>query len=126
MRDLARFGLTATVGIIAGSALAVRNGICDAVGKRRRPAIYCAHVTRRRWRDADRAPKSATRQAIVSGEALRIPAYYVSTPEDRRPRSEGAQFSSAWLLDSSDVDLLEKGIRHWRAQIKVENIHATT
>ncbi len=72
-------------------------------------------------------PSLPTQQAIVSGEAVRVPMRirFDDVPESRRPRSEGAQFSSAWLVEAGDDALLHDGIRRWRAQIKGEEARAT-
>lgn len=72
-------------------------------------------------------PSLPTQQAIVSGEAVRVPMRirFDDVPENRRPRSEGAQFSSAWLVESGDAELLDDGVRRWRAQIKGEEARAT-
>ena len=53
-------------------------------------------------------PSLPTQQAIVSGEAVRVPMRirFDDVPESRRPRSEGAQFSSAWLVEAGDDALL--------------------
>jgi hypothetical protein len=39
-----------------------------------------------------------------------------SLSDDRRPRSDSAEFSKAWQSDSADVGFLNEGIRRWREQ----------
>ncbi|MEO6834687.1 MAG: ATP-binding protein [Candidatus Tumulicola sp.] len=65
-------------------------------------------------------PSLPTQQAIVSGEGVRVPMRirFDDLPADRRPHSEGAEFSKAWQTDSADREFLDDGIRRWRAQIK--------
>ncbi|MFY9718662.1 MAG: DUF87 domain-containing protein [Candidatus Cybelea sp.] len=61
-----------------------------------------------------------TQQAIVSGEAVRVPVRirFNDLPEDRRPHSASAAFAQKWQTDDVDRRLIERGIRRWRSQIR--------
>lgn len=65
-------------------------------------------------------PSMPTQQALVSGEGVRLPIRIRMddlSPE-RRPRSEGAAFSTEWQTDRADGVLREQGIRRWRMQAR--------
>ncbi len=63
-------------------------------------------------------PSLPTQQAIVSGEGVKIPMRirFSDLPEDHRPRSEAAEFSSAWQTDTADRGFIDQGIQRWRTQ----------
>ena len=65
-------------------------------------------------------PSLPTQQAIVSGEGVRVPTRirFDDLAPARRPHSQGAEFSTAWLTDSADREFVEHGIRRWRSQIR--------
>jgi DNA helicase HerA-like ATPase len=65
-------------------------------------------------------PSLPTQQAIISGEGVRVPTRvrFDDLEKGRRPHSEGAKFSKAWLADSTDREFIEHGVRRWRAQIR--------
>jgi uncharacterized protein len=65
-------------------------------------------------------PSLPTQQAIVSGEGVRVPVRirFDDVPEERRPHSEGAEFSKAWQTDDADRTFVERGIKRWRAQVR--------
>jgi DNA helicase HerA-like ATPase len=65
-------------------------------------------------------PSMPTQQAIVSGEGVPIPMriHFDDLPANRRPRSEGAEFSKAWQTDSSDTQIRDDGVRRWRLQTR--------
>lgn len=65
-------------------------------------------------------PSLPTQQAIVSGAGVRIPMRirFDDLPEDRRPRSESADFSESWQTDAADLEFIDRGIRRWRGQTR--------
>ena len=65
-------------------------------------------------------PSLPTQQAIVSGDGVRVPTRirFDDLDPERRPRSDGAQFSDAWRTDVANREFVERGIRRWRAQIR--------
>lgn len=65
-------------------------------------------------------PSMPTQQALVSGEGVRLPMRIRmdKLPEERRPHSEGAAFSRAWLEDRSGDEAREQGVRRWRLQAR--------
>lgn len=65
-------------------------------------------------------PSLPTAQAIVSGEAVRVPMRirFDDLPKERRPHIEGTPFSEAWQSDTADRELIDRVVRRWRAQIR--------
>ncbi len=65
-------------------------------------------------------PSLPRAQAIVTGEAVRVPTRirFDDLPKQRRPRSESARFSETWQADASDQTFVEWGMRRWRAQVR--------
>ncbi len=59
-----------------------------------------------------------TRQAIVSGRGVPLPMRirFDELPAQRRPRSEAAEFSSAWQRDDADARFCDDVVRRWRSQ----------
>jgi len=65
-------------------------------------------------------PGLPTQQAIISGEGvpLTMRIRFADLPEDRRPRSEGAEFSDAWQRDSAGEEFRDEAVWRWRQQSK--------
>jgi DNA helicase HerA-like ATPase len=65
-------------------------------------------------------PSLPTAQAIVFGEAVRVPMRirFDDLPKQRRPHTEGAQHSEAGQTDTADRAFIDTGVRRWRAQIR--------
>jgi DNA helicase HerA-like ATPase len=65
-------------------------------------------------------PSLPMQQAIVSGAGSRIPMRirFDDLPEERRPRSESADFSGSWQSDVAGLEFIDRGIRRWRAQTR--------
>jgi len=63
-------------------------------------------------------PSLRNAEAIVVGEGVTVPMrlHFDELPEDRRPRSGNAAFSSLWQSDDSDTDLLANVVERWRRQ----------
>jgi DNA helicase HerA-like ATPase len=63
-------------------------------------------------------PSMRTQEAIVFGEGVPLPMRirFQDLPQERRPRSDSAKFSKAWQNDFGDAEVLNEGIRSWRAQ----------
>lgn len=63
-------------------------------------------------------PGMPTQQAVASGEGvpLTMRIRFSDLPEDRRPRSESAEFSKAWQQDSADADFRDESVWRWRLQ----------
>jgi DNA helicase HerA-like ATPase len=75
------------------------------------------------WPDAARGmleilPSMRQQETIAFGEGVPLPMRirFADLPPEHRPRSESAKFSEAWQEDSSDIELLDEGIRSWRQQ----------
>jgi DNA helicase HerA-like ATPase len=65
-------------------------------------------------------PSLPTAQAIVFGEAVRVPMRirFDDLPKQRRPHTEGAHHSEAGQTDTADRAFIDTGVRRWRAQIR--------
>jgi uncharacterized protein len=65
-------------------------------------------------------PSLPTRQAIVAGEAARIPMRirFDDLPDHSRPHSESAEFSRVWQTDAYDRASIDKAVLRWRAQVR--------
>jgi DNA helicase HerA-like ATPase len=65
-------------------------------------------------------PSLPSRQAIISGEGVRVPMriQFADLPDDERPQSASASFSEAWQSDGADQWFIEDGVQRWRAQVK--------
>jgi uncharacterized protein len=64
-------------------------------------------------------------EAIISGEGVPLPirVRFDDLPPDRRPRSEGAQFSKAWRAEAEQAGycseaLVEEGVHRWRLRTR--------
>jgi DNA helicase HerA-like ATPase len=66
----------------------------------------------------DFLPSLRNAEAIAMGEGVSVPVRlcFDDLPEDRRPLSGTAPFSTAWQADQEGEDLLEQVVRRWRQQ----------
>ncbi len=66
----------------------------------------------------DALPSLRNAEAIVVGEGVPVPVRvcFDELPEDRRPKSAMAQFSTAWSQECQEDDLLQRVVMRWRHQ----------
>ena len=65
-------------------------------------------------------PSLPTRQAIVSGEGVKVPMRirFDDLAPQRRPHSESAKFCKAWQTNVVDRAFIDRGVRRWREQAR--------
>ena len=65
-------------------------------------------------------PSMRPQEAIVVGEGAPLPMRirFDDLPQEHRPRSRSAEFSTAWQADSAGTDFLEDGLTRWRMQAR--------
>ena len=68
----------------------------------------------------DFLPSLRNSEAIAVGEGVSIPVRicFDNLPEEFRPKSGTAPFSSAWQDDWEDADFLDQVVNRWRRQLR--------
>ena len=63
-------------------------------------------------------PSMRNAEAIAVGEGVPVPVRlcFNELPEERRPRSGTAQFSTAWQSDDEDKSFIDTVVERWRRQ----------
>jgi hypothetical protein len=63
-------------------------------------------------------PSLRNAEAIAVGEGVPVPVRicFNELPEDRRPLSGTAQFSTAWQNDDEDESFIDTVVERWRRQ----------
>ena len=63
-------------------------------------------------------PSLRTQEAVVVGEGVRVPIRIrlSDLPEDKRPRSETADFAQSWLADTTTQETITRSVDRWRKQ----------
>ena len=65
-------------------------------------------------------PALRQQEAIAVGEGVTVPmrVRFADLPEEQRPRSASAAFSTLWQDDKAKLDFVEDTVRRWRQQIR--------